>query len=64
MASIFNTIIIKHGSKEPENGTLVPNELGYNTADQTFYIGEGTENSPKSTRIIKIPTVENGVLSI
>ena len=64
MANIFNTIIIKHGSEKPENGKLVPNELGYDTKNQTFYIGEGSEDSPKSTRIIKIPTVKNGVLSI
>lgn len=54
-----NTIQIKHGSSEPENGILQPYELGYNINNNGLYIGLPDGTAKKINEIQVIDRVAN-----
>ena len=54
-----NTIQIKHGSSEPQNGILQPYELGYNINNNELYIGLPDGTAKKINEIQVIDRVAN-----
>lgn len=57
---ISNTILIKHGTTDPKEGSLLPCELGYQKKSGILYIG--TDKDPRPVVFFSDPNNDGNIV--